>query len=237
MIVYGGALRRIKAFIKRLMCDFGWDPWKKSSWSQEGEDMLLSRIFDGQLVGTYVDVGAHHPKRFSNTYLFYKLGWSGINIDAMPGSMYMFKKYRPRDINLEVGVGETEGLLDYYVFNEPALNGFSYELSKDRNDSDNNYKVISTIRVDVLPLAKILERHLNGKQIDFMSVDVEGWDLRVLKSNDWSKYRPLYVLVEMLQFEFARHTNNEIIDFMDSCAYDVYAKLVNTVIFKNRSKN
>ena len=52
------------------------------SFSQEGEDLLIDRMFDGQSVGFYVDVGAHHPTRFSNTYLLYLRGWRGINIDA-----------------------------------------------------------------------------------------------------------------------------------------------------------
>src|SRR4051794_14772116 len=69
----------------------------KASYSQEGEDMILRRFFEEHGKGFYVDVGAHHPKRFSNTYSFYKQGWSGINIDAMPGSMARFRRVRPRD--------------------------------------------------------------------------------------------------------------------------------------------
>ena len=57
------------------------------SFSQEGEDLVLARIFEGKKNGFYVDIGAHHPTRFSNTHYFYRRGWSGINIDAMPGSM------------------------------------------------------------------------------------------------------------------------------------------------------
>lgn len=70
------------------------------SYSQEGEDMILRRIFGSQTSGFYIDVGAHHPKRFSNTYFFYKKGWAGINIDAMPGSMKAFQKVRYRDIEI-----------------------------------------------------------------------------------------------------------------------------------------
>jgi len=76
------------------------DGYALKSYSQEGEDMILRRLFEKQLTGFYVDVGAHHPKRFSNTYFFYKQGWHGINIDAMPGSMKLFEKIRPRDILL-----------------------------------------------------------------------------------------------------------------------------------------
>jgi hypothetical protein len=74
------------------------------SYAQEGEDMVLRRIFEDQPLGFYVDVGAHHPVRFSTTYFFYRRGCRGINIDATPGSMDAFRRLRPRDINLEVAI-------------------------------------------------------------------------------------------------------------------------------------
>ncbi|HWR59941.1 MAG TPA: FkbM family methyltransferase, partial [Thermodesulfovibrionales bacterium] len=95
------------------------------SYSQEGEDLILRRIFSNITNGFYVDIGAHHPKRFSNTYLFYRQGWCGINIDAMPGSMKLFNKFRPRDINLEFAVANGNNKMTYYEFNLPALNSFS----------------------------------------------------------------------------------------------------------------
>lgn len=79
------------------------------SYSQNGEDILLEAIFYKQQKGFYVDVGAHHPIKYSNTFLLYKRGWRGINIDAMPGSMKTFAKYRKGDINIECGVGSRGG--------------------------------------------------------------------------------------------------------------------------------
>ncbi len=82
----------------------------------------MSRYFENKkTTGFYVDVGAHHPLRFSNTYKFYKRGWHGINIDAMPGSMDLFNRLRHRDINLERAVSDSKQILTYYAFNEPAL--------------------------------------------------------------------------------------------------------------------
>lgn len=91
-------LNRIKNFLF-------WDPWISHFYSQEGEDMVLRKIFKNQKKGFYVDIGAHHPKRFSNTHLLYKKGWKGINIDVTPGSIKLFNQLRPRDTNLELGVG------------------------------------------------------------------------------------------------------------------------------------
>src|SRR3954469_4320493 len=74
------------------------------AFSQEGEDLLLARMFEHQSEGFYVDVGAHHPQRFSNTHLLHQRGWRGINIDATPGSMAAFRRARPHDVNLEIAI-------------------------------------------------------------------------------------------------------------------------------------
>lgn len=222
----------IKDLIRRLGCLFQWDKWQQRVWSQEGEDKILQRMFERQPKGFYVDVGAHHPKRFSNTYLFYRLGWRGINIDAMPGSMSLFRKYRPRDINIELGVGREEGRLDYYLFNEPALNGFSRKVSVARNKEDTAYRVKEVKKIDVRPLSVILDQYLpDGQEIDFLSVDVEGWDYNVLASNDWQRFRPKVVLAEILFSSLNEIANTEVGRLMRDAGYDAYAKSVNTVFF------
>ena len=93
------------------------------SYSQEGEDLILKRIFGEKKNGFYVDVGAFHPFWISNTNIFYKNGWNGVNIDAMPSSMALFDKFRPRDINLECPISDENKILTYCGFNDPALNG------------------------------------------------------------------------------------------------------------------
>lgn len=224
----------VKNFLKRSISFATWDQWANRSWSQEGEDQILRRIFEQQSTGFYVDVGAHHPKRFSNTFLFYKLGWQGINIDAMPGSMALFNRERSRDLNLELGIAAEEGQLDYYVFNEPALNGFSKELSHERNDASSPFQIQKVIPVSVRPLSYVLDRYLpQGQDIDFMSIDVEGLDLEVLKSNEWSKYRPKFVLTEILGSSLHEIENSEIGQFLSDVGYIIYAKCMSTVFFKD----
>lgn len=203
------------------------------SYSQEGEDRVLARFLETNENGFYVDVGAHHPQRFSNTYYFYLSGWSGINIDAMPGSMDEFKKLRPRDINLEAAISNTRENLTYYEFNETALNGFSKTLSEQR-DGLRDYQIIATHQMVTRPLTEILDKYLpNGKSIDFMSIDVEGLDLQVLKSNNWVKYRPKFILVESLQVNESIDAlkDSDIDSYMTSCGYYLCAKLFNTAFF------
>jgi len=226
----------IKTALKLLISCANLDKWAQLSWAQEGEDQILRRIFELKKVGFYIDVGAHHPKRFSNTYLFYKRGWRGINIDAMPGSMYSFNKTRPRDINLELGVAEKKTQLDYYVLNEPALNGFSRDLSQERHTAESSYLIKDVIKVDVFHLHEVLDHYLPaGQSIDFMSVDVEGLDFQVLRSNDWNRYRPTYVLAEVLGSSLHEIEQSEIGQFMRDKGYVIYAKCLNTVFFKESS--
>jgi FkbM family methyltransferase len=164
-------------------------------------------------------------------------GWARINVDAMPGSMQAFKKVRPRDINLEFGVGTKEGERDYYLFNEPALNGFSKELSERRHVAETPYKIVEVVKVNVKPLSKILEKYIPSKQvIDFLNIDVEGLDLDVLRSNDWQRYRPKLVLIEVLGNSLRELGGSEIGKFMEGLNYSVYAKCMNTVFFKDNSR-
>jgi len=219
--------------LNRFYVFFRWNPWVNSSYSQEGEDILLKRIFNTQKNGFYVDIGAHHPKRFSNTYLFYQRGWQGINVDCMPESMKLFDKLRPRDINLELGISKNESVNDYYVFNDSALNSFSKKHSEEMDQADNPYYIKKVIKINALPLSKILDTYLKNNEIDFLDIDVEGTDLSVLNSNNWSKYRPKFILVEILNNNLDNIDKDPVVQFMKKKNYIIYAKLDNTVFFKD----
>ena len=206
------------------------------SYSQEGEDRvlvsLLSKIRGGANIsdGFYVDVGAHHPYRYSNTCLFYKRGWRGINIDAMPGSMTSFRKQRPRDINVESGIGRQVGTSKFYVFNVPALNTFDQDLARARCNDD--WRITQIVDVPIAPLSEILKQHLpKERTIDFLTVDVEGFDLDVLQSNDWKHYRPSVVLVETLGRSLEDLALDPVTGYMRSLGYVAYSKTVNTTFF------
>lgn len=204
-----------------------------TSYSQEGEDIVLRRFLDEATPGFYVDVGCHHPYRFSNTYYYYRRGWCGINIDADPSLIDEFNKRRPRDINLAVGVG-TKDHLTFYVFNERAINTFDAKLAKERSKI-NGYKIIEEKTIEVIPLREILERHLPKDQsIDFMSVDVEGKDLEVIKSNDWKKFRPKFILVECLDIPSLKKIgSSQMAKFLADKGYAPIAKTLFTVIFED----
>jgi len=206
---------------------------KKIFYSQEGEDIILERLFERQKSGFYIDIGSHHPVRFSNTFKFYERGWTGINVDATPESMKPFQIMRPKDINLELGVSTVEGKMDYFLFNEPALNTFS----KDRCDfllAKTDYKLIRTIPVITKSLQTIIKEYVpEGKKIDFLTIDVEGLDLEILKSNDWTKYRPGIVVAEDIGGSLENLSESGMHQMFDKVGYELIARTHNTVFYRN----
>lgn len=202
-------------------------------YGQEGEDMILARIFKDRAAGFFVDVGAHHPTRFSNTYLLYRRGWRGVNIDANPGSMELFRKLRPRDINLELGIARAAGGMTYFDFVEPAFNTFDAAQAA-RVQQNSGVRLLREVTVPVEPLATVLERHVpEGRAIDLLTVDVEGLDYEVLASNDWDRFRPDFVLAEVIRSLPGTPAPDRVLEFMTGAGYEVYARTVNTCFFRN----
>lgn len=202
------------------------------SYSQEGEDIILRRIFECKTNGFYIDVGAHHPKRFSNTYLFYKKGWNGINIDAMPGSMVLFRKLRSRDINIEAAITNEKREMSFFMFDEPALNTFDKDLATER--INHGWQLLKEQNIITITLRELLKNNFDfDRKIDFMSIDVEGLDLEVLHSNDWQAFRPEYILIECLNFSMNTLTKSETYQFLAQQGYELFAKTCRTLIFKD----
>lgn len=206
------------------------------SFSQAGEDVLLWSLFDRKKEGFFIDVGAHHPKRYSNTYLLYRNGWRGINIDPVPNMKKRFDRSRPQDINLNFGISKTEGKMTYHCFNEPGINTFSEEIAKKKVKEHSFFYLKSKIEVQVFPLRDVLEKYLpqDIQNIDFLNVDTEGHDLEVLKSNDFKKFRPKMVLAEALEFDFKNVHENSIVAFMTKQKYEMISFCGGTLFFKDK---
>jgi FkbM family methyltransferase len=230
--------KNINRLIARLR---QWTPegkFAQMSYGQESEDLLLWRLFQGKKSGFFVDVGAHHPMRFSNTFSLYQAGWRGINIDATPLSMAAFKALRPADINLELGIGEQQNVLTYYRFNEPALNTFSEKIMEQHSENPLFY-VVEQHQIEVFPLAQILEKHLPSeiKSIDLLTIDVEGLDLEVLTSNNWDKFRPKIIVVESFITDLEQLQDCPIYCFLKEKNYQIVSKLHNSSIYKDRQNH
>lgn len=194
--------------------------------SQLGEDLSILHLLDHRRNGRYVDVGCHHPFRYSNTALLHRdFGWTGINIDADERAIEAFRTHRPEDVNLHLAVGETEGWVELAVFTEGAVNSVIPEVV---SAIQHQWGTPTMKPVQMRPLANILAEHPGP--VDFLSVDVEGLDLQVLQSMDWT-VPPSVVAVEIHGFNPGNPDGNPIYAYMKSLGYRLASYVIVTAIF------
>ena len=121
---------------------------KRKFYSQSKEDIFVLKYFKNKKSGLYVDVGCHHPSRINNTFLLYKSGWSGINIDLNKISIDLFNIARPRDINICTAISDKEGTIEYYLPNNNPLSSeitINKDFSKILKDHHGNvYQTLTT---------------------------------------------------------------------------------------------
>ena len=197
----------------------------RKSYSQNGEDLVIDSFLSHKTVGFYVDVGACDPYRFSNTKRFYDRGWNGINIEPAPTNYKKFLKVRPRDINLNMGIGGTKNRMTFYKMFPDTLSTFSKESAD--NYMQEGYKLIEKLEIQADTLAGVLKEYAAGKTIDFLTVDTEGLDLVVLRSNDWEKFHPEVVCVENSHADM-----RELESFLNSVGYKKFFDNKMNCIFK-----
>ena len=167
------------------------------SWSQGGEDLALLHAIAGKRDGLFIDVGAHHPYRFSVTHHLSRIGWSGVNVDANSELIEVFNKERKRDINICAAVG-TEQSYTFTIFKEPALSSVNSEW-KDKFQAD-GWEVDRTVTVPGISLREIYNQNYPQDCIDLLSIDAEGSDYDILKSLDFESLPkekfPRFLLLE-----------------------------------------
>jgi len=162
--------------------------------SQYGEDLVLYRLLGRKHEGFYVDVGAYHPLRLSNTCFFYEKGWHGVNVEPTPLNHGRFLAMRERDVNLNVGVSDHGGQMTFHEFEAATRSTFSEEEAK--RSMDQGYRRLDERTVPVTTLTTIFAKYAADREVDFLSIDTEGMEMSVLNGNDWSHYRPHLVCIE-----------------------------------------
>ncbi|MBP6946372.1 MAG: FkbM family methyltransferase [Candidatus Pacebacteria bacterium] len=201
------------------------------SYSQEGEDVLMRGLLsEVGNKGIYVDVGSYHPIQYSNTYALYRRGWRGFVIDPNSNLKLLYWYFRRHDRFINVGVGEqSEEDAEYYRFTDGAYNTFDAteaEVTKQRQ-----YPVfMGKSIVPIIPLSKIVNDY-QIKKIDLLTIDVEGMDLQVLRSHDWS-ILPTVVIVEDNSLRVEEFNKSEVFIFMHAKGYSLEAVVARTLIFK-----
>ncbi|MEO6734100.1 MAG: FkbM family methyltransferase [Ferruginibacter sp.] len=201
----------------------------KQYFSQTGEDIIIQFLIEKQR-GFYVDVGCNHPISFSNTFELYKSGWVGLNIDANPELIKKFK-IRPRDISVCAAVSDEVKEMVFYEFEQSEVSTLETTVL-DNWKKNWNYK--NSRKVITKTLTQILEENSVQTEIDFLSIDVEGHDLQVLKSLDFAKYKPRLILIEIHNFDVSNYQTNEIVHFLDVKGYDLVSFATMNGYFKRR---
>ena len=201
------------------------------SYSQTGEDLIIAHIFRmlGVETPSYLDIGANHPYRFNNTAALYLNGSRGVNVEPDPDLFHLLAAERPEDVNLNVGIGDREGVLPFYLLSESTLNTFSKPDAE--NSEKEGYRITGTRDIPVRTLENVLREHLRGRFPEFLSLDTEGFDEKILHGMDFDG-PPLVICAETSAFSAKRpgEKKTDLIDFLVSKGYQPYADThINTI--------
>lgn len=228
-----------KLWLKVKLCGMIWtifdqDPRRRAiqlSFSQTGEDILSLSLLQsfGINAPSYVDIGANHPIKLSNTYLMYLLGGRGMNIEPDPDAAEVIRRARPKDVTVIAGVAAEEGERDFFIMSTNVANTFIRSEAEELERRDGN-RIRRVARVPIRNLMKLLAEH--SLVPDFMSLDVEGMDLEILQSVDWTLCRPKVICVETVDY-FTQKKKTEILEFLTGHGYELHADTFINSIFKD----
>ena len=166
------------------------------SYSFNGIDLLINYLFKSLNDGIYIDVGCFHPVKGNNTFKLFQKGWKGINIDIDYHSVEMFNFFRPNDFNKQIAISDKQGESDLFFYhNRSAINTLSRTVFESRETKPKEIKKIKTNTLNSV----IEESPFKSKKINFVNIDVEGYEMNVLKGFDIEKYYPDVVVVGELR--------------------------------------
>lgn len=216
-----------------------WYTYKSTSYSQAGEDMVVRFLF--REMGkkdkiTYLDLGTNTPDYGNNTYWFYKRSGKGVCVEADPTLIRRIKQVRPKDKIINAGVAVSiEREADFYIFDDPAISTFSKEEADFRSSSGKN-KIRKVARVPLVNINDLIKQNFETFP-DFMSIDIEGLDLEVLKSLDFASLPIPVLCVETCTFSenHVRPKDMSIAEFLLAKGYEAYADTYINTIFVNKS--
>jgi len=165
-----------------------------NSYSQFGEDIILADLFRDKRNGKFLDVGANHPTELNNTYRLYQQGWRGVNIEPGIKMHNLLNEVRPDDKNLRIGLGKTAGHATFYEMDVDSVSTFNKDVA---GNSQYYKRIVSQNDVQIQTLADVFASEFSDVTCDLLSIDVEGDNSEVLEGNDWQRFRPSIIIIEM----------------------------------------
>jgi len=214
---------------------------KKKYFSFSGVDIILEKIFINQHKGIYIDVGCQHPIKNSNTYLLYKKGWEGINVDLDKDNIELFKACRSNDHNFNKALSSKVNEVDLYFYHKKSpINTIDKKTSEFQEAEVSSIKKINTDTLNNI----ILNTKYKDRSFDLLSIDVEGHELEVLKGFDLTKFSPKVVVVEYLDLNVSKLEiknlniedilKTEIYKYLVSRNYILVNSIYSDLVFVNR---
>lgn len=206
----------------------------RMSFSQCGKDLIVDLVLKSLGIHnpSYIDIGAHDPVQINNTYLFYQNGSSGVCVEPDPRLCYQIRKARKRDTCLNVGVGSSRiESADFYVMSSSTLSTFSWG-EAERYQGYGKQKIVEVIKIPLVPINDLIGQHFK-KDPDLISLDIEGMEMEVLTSFDFSKCRPPIFCIETLTYteDNSERKIIDIIGYMNQNNYITYADTYINTIF------
>ena len=199
---------------------------KKKSYAMDNEDSVILEYFKDKRNGFYVDVGCYHPIHRNNTYLLHKKNWNGINIDTSQLSIDLFNYMRPKDLNYNCAVSNKNEIIKLFYQKELSqLSTIEKDQAKKVFQGNIREKNIQAFTLDEI-LSR--DKYKNNK-IDFLDVDVEGADLKVLEGLSFNKFQPELVCVEIHKKKIKE---SDIYNFLTNKNYELLWSGVFSHIFK-----
>lgn len=206
---------------------------KKTSFSQCGEDLIVDFVLATKSPSNnfFIDVGAHHPSYLNNTYLYYKRGWAGINIDPLAGNIALFEKRRGKDINVCAGIGDESKQATFYVMDPETLSTFD-KMTVDAY-AQQGHKVLREEEVRFLSVRDLIKTYALPSQVGLMSIDIEGQEDKVIRDFINSGIRPNVIICETVYYSpqlASAKKNHLMIEDISNLGYHPYADtFVNTI--------
>jgi|TARA_B110000211_G_scaffold66067_1_gene76172 FkbM family methyltransferase len=199
---------------------------KKKSYAMDNEDLAVIDYFKDKKNGFYVDVGCYHPTHRNNTYLLHKKNWSGVNIDTSKFSIDLFNHMRPKDLNYNCAISNKNEIIK--LFYQKELSQLS---TTERDQAEAVFQGnIKEKEVQAFTLDEILDRDkFKDIKIDFLDIDVEGADLKVLEGLSFDRFKPELVCVEIHAKEIKQ---SDVYKFLIKKNYELLWSGVFSHIFK-----
>ncbi len=227
----------------KILKELYYNKYSKKSFSISSVDLILERIFSNFKDGIYLDIGCNHPIKYNNTYLLFKKGWKGINVDLDNDSIKQFNLMRKNDHNVNVLItskdNEEKDL--YFYHKRSAINTISKVLAEKRDNKPKKIKKLKGVSINTI----INDSPFQNKKINLLSIDIENYEFEALKEFNFAKYNIDVIVSEVTDIDSSKFElyNNSLEKITNSKIYELLTrnnyKLINWVnsdlVFVNKN--